>query len=144
MSQGEAKCVVAIDPLGRLVRIASMLAAYIGPILMVTGVITAAPVMQFFFPRPVLLLMSKITIEEEAGLFFARHWALVTLTIGALLFYAGGHAEGRSAIVLAILVEKLGYAGLVFAHWKRLPGLRISGVFDAICSAIYAAYLLGA
>ena len=132
------------DPISLFARTSwFMLAPHIGTILMVTGVITAVPVFQFFFPRVVLLRMSRITLDDPAALFFARHWGLVTLTIGALLFYAGAHPEARTAIVTAILVEKIGYAGLVFAHWNKLPGLRGSGVFDALCSVIYAAYLIG-
>ena len=121
-----------------------LIGANIAPILIVTGAITAVPVLQFIFPRPVLRLLSGVTLDDDAGLFFARHWGLVTLSIGALLIYAATNAAARPAIVLAILVEKLGYAGLVFANWNRFPKMRGSGLFDAACCLVYAAYLLGA
>jgi hypothetical protein len=121
-----------------------MIGSHIGVILIVTGIITAVPVLQFFFPRTVLKLLSKVTVSEDSGMFFARHWGLCTLTIGALLVFAGYHPEARDPIVAAILVEKVGYAGLVFASWNKLPGLRFSGVFDAAASGVYLAYLLGA
>jgi len=119
---------------------------FMGPILIVTGIITAVPVLQFFFPRPMLKALSGVSLGEDAALLFARHWGLVTLTIGALLVYAGtdAGAPARPAIVLAVLVEKIGYAALVLAQWNRLPAMRASGLFDAACTAIYAAFLLGA
>jgi len=115
---------------------------HIGVILIVTGVITAIPVLQFLFPRPVLKAMAGMTIDDDAGLFFARHWGLVTLTIGALLVFAARHPGAREAILIAVGVEKLGYAGLVFAHWNKFPKLRGGGVFDLLCCIVYAAYLL--
>ena len=121
-----------------------MIGQAIGPILIATGAVTMVPSLQFFFPRPMLARTSKLVIDDEAGLFFARHWGLCTLTVGLLLVYAGLHAEGRGAIVGAILVEKLGFVGLVLANWKRFPGLRGAGLFDAACCVLYSLFLLGA
>src|SRR5215470_9682245 len=109
---------------------------FIVPILIVTGAITALPTLQFFFPRPALKLLSGVTVEGDAALLFARHWGLVTATIGGLLIYASQSPGARCAIVLAVLVEKIGYAALVLARWNRLPSMRASGLFDAACSAI--------
>jgi hypothetical protein len=121
-----------------------LIGRFIGPILIVTGIITALPVLQFFFPRPMLKLLSGVTISDEAGLLFARHWGLVTLTIGALLVFAASAPAARTAIVAAVLVEKVGYAALVLGHWRSLPKMRSSGLFDVLCSALYVAYLAGA
>jgi hypothetical protein len=116
----------------------------IDPILIVTGIITALPVLQFVAPRPVLKALHGVTITEEPALLFARHWGLVTLTLGALLVYASRNHGAAPAIVLFVLVEKVGYAALVLAHWRTLPKMRTGGIFDAVCSVVYAAYLLGA
>jgi hypothetical protein len=120
-----------------------LIARYITPILVVTGAITALPVLQFFFPTFMLKQLSGVTVEEEAGRLFARHWGLVTLTIGALLIYAGIHAEARAPIMAAVTVEKLGLVWLVLRGWNRFPKMRLTGIFDAACSAIYLAYLAG-
>src|SRR5262249_23052938 len=104
----------------------------------------AVPVLQFFFPRPTLKLLSGVSLSEEPALLFARHWGLVTLSLGALLIYAASNPVARPAIVLAVLVEKVGYAALVLSRWSRLPKMRGSGLFDALCCLLYARYLLRA
>ena len=118
---------------------------HISAILTVTGIVTGLVVLQFFFPAPVLRLLSRLSIEDEAGLFFARHWGLLAFAVGGLLVYAAGHAEAREAIMIAAAVEKAGLVALVTLNRKKTftQGLRPAAVFDAICVLIYAAYLCG-
>lgn len=120
------------------------IADHISLILTVTGIVTGLVVLQFFFPRPVLRLLSKLAIEDEAGLFFARHWGLLAFVIGGLLVYAADHAEARSPIVLAAAIEKAGLVALVLLqrHKPFTKGLRLAAAFDGICVLVYAAYLL--
>jgi len=120
-----------------------LIGRHIAPILIVAGIITALPVLQFFFPRLMLKRLSGVALEDPAALFFARHWGLLTLTVGALVVFAAYVPEARVGIVAAVTVEKLGYAGLVFAHWQRFPGMRAAGLFDTICSLVFSAFLLG-
>ncbi len=123
-----------------------IIADHISAILTVTGIVTALVVLQFFLPVQVLRLLSKITIDDEAGLFFARHWGLLAFAIGALLVYAADHAEARQAIMLAAAVEKAGLVGLVVLHAGKpyTRGLRLAAVFDGVCVLIYGVYLFGA
>ncbi len=120
------------------------IADHISLILTITGIVTGLVVLQFFFPKPVLRLLSKLTIEDEAGLFFARHWGLLAFVIGGLLVYAADHAEARTPIMLAAAVEKAGLVALVLLQWNKpfTKGLRLAAVFDGICVLVYAAYLL--
>jgi len=120
------------------------IADHISLILTITGIVTGLVVLQFFFPKPVLRLLSKLTIEDEAGLFFARHWGLLAFVIGGLLVYAADHAEARTPIMLAAAVEKAGLVALVLLQWNKpfTKGLRLAAVFDGICVSVYAAYLL--
>ena len=120
------------------------IADHISLILTITGIVTGLVVLQFFVPKPVLRLLSKLTIEDEAGLFFARHWGLLAFVIGGLLVYAADHAEARTPIMLAAAVEKAGLVALVLLQWNKpfTKGLRLAAVFDGICVLVYAAYLL--
>jgi len=122
-----------------------IIADHISAILTVTGIVTALVVLQFFFPVAVLRLLSKLSIEDEAGLFFACHWGLLAFVIGGLLVYAAGHAEAREAIMIAAAVEKAGLVGLVLLNASKpfTHGLRLAAVFDGVCVLIYSAYLLG-
>jgi hypothetical protein len=112
-------------------------------VLLVTGVITALPVVQFFLPGSVLRLMYKLELREPAGLLFARHWGLMAACFGALLIYAASHPEVRAPIVAAAMVEKAGLALVIFAAWSKphARGMRLAGAFDAACALIFAAWL---
>ncbi|MBP7916892.1 MAG: hypothetical protein KAZ45_00345 [Arenimonas sp.] len=113
-------------------------------ILLATGLITMVPVLQFFAPDW-MLQQQALTVTDDAGRLFARHWGLVVFCIGALLVYAATNTPARRAIVLAGLIQKLGLVSLVVMHWSNpaLQGLHAVAVFDAICVVLYAVYLLG-
>ena len=122
-----------------------LISEHIAAILYVTGVITASVVVQFFFPAKALKILNQIEIRDEAGLLFARHWGMLALTIGALLIYAGAHPEARPTIMLLATIEKVALVGLIVMDFKKpyTRGLRLTAVFDGLCSVIYALYLAG-
>ena len=123
-----------------------MLAPYMPVILIVTGVVTALPVLVFVAPARALRLLFKLDLRDEAGLMFAQHWGLLAATMGGLLIYAAGDPEVRAVIVLAAMLEKAGLVGCIAAGWKKphTRGLRLVFAFDLACTALYAAWLLGA
>ena len=118
---------------------------HISTILLVTGSITALPLLQFLFPAKFLKWMNQIEISDEAGLFYARHLGLVVFSLGALLIFAAHHAEAREAIMLCALIEKLGIVLLIASNRKRpfTRGLVVTAIFDSVCSLLYLAYLAG-
>lgn len=122
-----------------------MLAPWFPTILLVTGVVTALPALQFLAPSLALPLLYKLDLRDEAGLFFARHWGLLAAAMGGLLIYASGHPAVRAPIVLAAMLEKAGLVGLISAGWSQphTRGLRLVFAFDLACTALYAAWLLG-
>jgi len=122
-----------------------MLAAQIGAVLAVTGVITALPVVLFAAPAQRVRQLLKLELADRGALLIARQLGLLAFAMGALLVYAAGHPELRAPVVLAALVEKAGFVLLVAAQWSEphTRGMRLPAAFDAACSAIYAAWLLG-
>jgi hypothetical protein len=113
-------------------------------VLIVTGLITMLPVLQFFAPD-FMLQQQSLTVTDDAGRLFARHWGLVVFCIGALLVYAGTHPLARRPIVAAGLLQKSGLVFLLLMNWNNpaLQGLHIVAVFDALCVVLYAVYLFG-
>lgn len=107
-----------------------------------TGLVTMLPGLQFALPIPALTLLG-IDVGDPAGLFYARHWALLALCFGALLIHASRHAQSRGAIVLAATVEKLGLVLLIALAWSdpALTGLHAAAIFDGLCAVLYAAFL---
>jgi hypothetical protein len=120
-----------------------MLNEHISIVLMVTGVVTALPILQYLFPAAALKLLYKLSIPDPAGLLFAQHWGLMAACFGGLLIYASGHAEVRAPIVVAAMLEKAGLVGVIAAAWNQPHGrgLRLACVFDAACTVIYAVWL---
>lgn len=118
---------------------------HISIILSVTGGITALAMLQFFFPVKFLKLLNQIELHDDTGMFYARHWGLVVFSLGVLLMYAANHAQVRDAIILCVLIEKIGMVALIVLNRKRLfvRGLIVTGVFDGICVVLYMAYLTG-
>ena len=121
-----------------------MIEKHIKLILIITGLITMLPVLQFFAPD-FMLQQQSLTVSDDAGRLFARHWGLVVFCIGALLVYAGSHPSARRPIVTAGLVQKSGLVALLLLNWNNpaLQGLHIVAVFDALCVVLYAVYLFG-
>lgn len=112
------------------------------PLLFWTGLATMLPGLQFLFPAAVLGGLG-IDVAEPAGMFYARHWGLMALCVGALLVHASRSPAARGAIVLAASAEKLGLVLLVAMSWSdpALQGLRGAAVFDAICTLLYVRLL---
>lgn len=121
-----------------------MVVKHIKVILIVTGLITMLPVLQFLAPESMLRLQG-LSVSDDAGMLFTRHWGLVVFCVGALLVYAAKDPLARRPIIAAGLLQKLGLVTLLVMDWSNptLQGLQAVAVFDAICVALYAAYLLG-
>lgn len=100
------------------------------------------PGLQFVFPAAVLGRLG-IEVGDAAGMFYARHWGLMALCVGALLVYAARPGTARGAIVLAAAVEKLGLVLLVAMAWNEpaMQGLRGAAVFDAVFTLLYVRLL---
>jgi len=107
-----------------------------------TGLATMLPGLQFVFPVATLGALG-IEVGDAAGMFYARHWGLMAVCVGALLVVASRPVGARGAIVLAAMAEKLGLVLLVALAWNEpaLQGLRGAAVFDAVCVLLYAPLL---
>jgi hypothetical protein len=107
-----------------------------------TGVVTMLPALQFLLPVQ-MLQMQGLDVTDPAGMFYARHWALMAVCFGALLVHASRSALGRGAVILAAATEKLGLALLVALAWQdpALNGLHGAAVFDGLCAALYLTWL---
>lgn len=121
-----------------------MLASDTSLLLLITGLITMLPILQFLFPALGLRLLYKLELRDAAGLFFARHWGLLAACFGGLLVYASGNAQAREPIVIAAMLEKAGLVGTIAADWRKLHtrGMRLVAAFDGACVLLFALFLL--
>ena len=122
-----------------------MVTSNISTILLVTGLVTMLPLLQFLFPVVFLKLLNKIEIKDEAGQFFARHWGMMAFVVGGLLVYASGHPEARLPIISAALIEKAALVLLIALNWNKPFGKSFAAtlLFDGACCVIYGLYLGG-
>jgi hypothetical protein len=120
-----------------------MLNRHIGRILLVTGIVTMLPGLQFLAPTLALQAQGMQT-GDNTGIFFARHWGLLVFLFGALLVYAARHEAARRPIMFAAAVEKFGLVVMVALAWSdpALAGMHVPAVFDGLCVLLYSAFLL--
>ena len=121
-----------------------ILSDHIAEVLLVTGLVTASPILQFLAPAFGLKVLFKLAPPEGAGGLFTRHWGIMAAAVGALLVYAGSHAHLRQPLMLAAMLEKAALVGLIAADWKQqhTAGMRLTAVFDTVCVILYGLYLL--
>ena len=120
-----------------------MIDKHFSKILIVTGLITMAPIVMFFFPWAMLNLFG-LNVGREAGVPFTKHWGLLAFCFGALLVYSAKHVELRRPIVIAAAIEKIGLCVIIAMAWNEpsLQALRPILFVDGIIVLIYGVWLL--
>ncbi|PCJ20816.1 MAG: hypothetical protein COB04_03845 [Gammaproteobacteria bacterium] len=115
-------------------------------ILFIIGVATSSMVGQFLAPKKFLRLVVNIEINDEAGLFYAKHWAMMVFVLGGLLIWAAFDETIRTPVILAAVLEKLVLVYMVLTNMKTPIGRGLLGAaaFDAVSSSILILYLTGA
>ena len=111
----------------------------IGILLLVSGALTSSPLLLFLSPRFGAKALFKVQLVDTAGRLFMRHWGLLAASLGGLLAFAAWHPELRSPVMLAAAVEKAGFAGLIFADWKKphTAGMHLAALVDTACVLAY-------
>ena len=121
-----------------------MIAEYIQLILLVSGVATMGPIVQFFAPRPLLKLLYGVETSEPATLLLARHWGLLIFLVGALLVYSAYDPSMRDPVLVVASLEKIAFAGLIFlGPVKRTSVATFAAAGDTAFVILYISYFLG-
>jgi len=121
-----------------------MIASNIGIILVVTGALTAAMVVQFMAPAWVGRRAFGEIPSGTADMALARHWGLLLFCVGALLVYAAFDPAIRRAAVLLASVEKAGFAACVLGTpLRERPIASMMAIGDGLMAVIYVLYLVG-
>jgi hypothetical protein len=121
-----------------------MLASSIGWILVASGVITAGGGLAALF-APDLFLRLGFGVETPASSleFFARHWGVLILTVGALIVYSAYAPITRAPVLAAGVTEKFAVGLLIFfGPMKRTSGMTVIAILDGVFAVIYIAYLI--
>lgn len=115
---------------------------YLPAILRVTGAVTMLSGLQFLAPT-LMLRAQGLDVSDDAGLFFARHWALVVCCLGGLLYYSARQAELRRPVIFVATLEKLALVLMVVMNGSNpaLAGMRPAAIFDALCVLLFSALM---
>ncbi len=121
-----------------------MIATYIKPILVITGLATASMVAAFFAPAAILDQLFAQAPSDAVSLAVTRHWGLLVFCIGALILYAAYHPELRTPVLLAAIVEKIALVvGILLLPLPLRSGAYVAGASDATFTTLYLLYLAG-
>jgi len=122
-----------------------MLAASIGWILVVSGVITAgAGLAGLFFPHLFLRLAFSVESPISLLVFFVRHWGVLIFVVGALIIYSVYAPEIRAPVLIAAAIEKFAIGLLTFfGPMKRTGAMTAIAIGDGAFAILYVLYLSG-
>ena len=121
-----------------------MIAVHIGPILIVTGAVTAVALIQFIAPSQVLRMIFGETSSQAISLALARHWGLLIFCVGMLLIYAAFHPSVRDPAMVFAATEKVALgAGVLGTSLRRHAVAAAIAAGDSIIALIYIIYLAG-
>jgi hypothetical protein len=137
LGQGLSAANKRCDDLAALAIDATVIADHIGTILVVTGVLTAAAVVGFVFPRPFLAVLVGMSTDDARTIVIGRHWGLLIGLIGGLLIYAAYHAEARIPIMCVAIIEKLALAAIAIASPLRRRPLTMTIVGADVVMALF-------
>lgn len=121
-----------------------MISAYIKPILIVTGIVTAAAIAVFFAPATVLAMYFEQVPSDALSLAIARHWGLMVFCIGALIVWAGFRPELRTPVLIFACLEKIALViGVFTLSLHARPEASVVALSDATFTVLYLLYLAG-
>lgn len=121
-----------------------MFAIHIELILMVTGVLTASMLLQFFAPVTMVRRNFGVELKDDVSIFLARHWGLLVFCFGVLLFMSAKNDAIRVPVMVAAGAEKIALIGFILAGpMKKHPSTLFIAIADSVMVLLYAGYLLG-
>ena len=122
-----------------------MLAASMGWILVVSGVITAgAGLVALLFPHLFLRLGFGVESPISSLVFFVRHWGVLIFAVGALIVYSAYVPTIRGPVLVAAAIEKFAIGFLAFfGPMKPTGAMTAMAIGDGAFAILYVAYLAG-
>ena len=114
-------------------------------VLYLTGIPTAAMLGVFLLPRFVLRLATGVEPADYIGVFFLRHWGMLTGVVGLMLAAAVSMPELRAPAMMAATCTKASLVVMILVNMSNAlgRGLWLVLAFDFACVVLYVLYLLG-
>ena len=114
-------------------------------ILTTISALTALAGMVALLPRALVVRFLPTAGLGPEGWFFVRHWGVLVVVCGALLFWAARYVSVRPTVLSLVALEKYCFSGLVLA--RRSPAifraLWPSAAADLVAALILTVYAFG-
>jgi hypothetical protein len=121
-----------------------MISTYIKPILIISGIATAAAIALLFAPAAVFGMLFENVPSDALSLAIARHWGIMVFCIGALIVWAAFRPELRTPVLIFACLEKIVLVIGVFAlPLQARSGASVVALSDATFTVLYLLYLAG-
>ncbi|MFM0658419.1 hypothetical protein [Paraburkholderia sediminicola] len=116
---------------------------YLPLTLRIIGGATMLSAVQFIAPTTMLNALG-MSVCNDTGLFFARHWALVICCMGGLMFYSASRPELRLPVMFVVTLEKLALVLMVVMNASNpaLAGMHPAAIFDGLSVLVLSALML--
>jgi hypothetical protein len=119
-----------------------MIAAYIIPILVVSGACTMGIIALTFAPRAVSRVFLGVEPADGLTTSLARYVGLLVFLVGCLIVFSAYHPEIRRPVLVAACAEKLMFVFLVLTrNIGATPLLTAAAAADSLFVILYLAYL---
>ena len=121
-----------------------MIHVHIAAFLYLVSALTALAGTAALLPRPMVTRLLPVAGLGPEGWFFVRHWAVLVVICGALLFWAASDASVRPTVLSLVAVEKFCFSGLVFTRRDTaiFHALWPSAVADLVAALVLTIYVL--
>ena len=107
-------------------------------ILIVTGLLTMAPIASVLIPTTILRLLFGVQNPDDTSIFLTRHWGLLVALVGALLLFSAYHPQIRTPVMVVAAIEKLALAAFILATpLRKQKLLMIIAAGDSLIAIIY-------
>jgi hypothetical protein len=119
--------------------------AHIAVFLYLVSALTALAGTAALLPRPLVARLLPLASLGPEGWFFVRHWGVLVVICGALLFWAAGDVAARPPLLSLVAVEKFCFSGLVFTRrgTALFRALWPSAVADLVTALVFTLYVFG-
>jgi hypothetical protein len=123
----------------------SPISRHIKAVMLISGVLTSTMVYAALFPQAALQSTFGEGLDGPLAELLVRNWGVLVALVGAGLIYGAIRPASRQAALMAAVVSKTAFIGLVLSNgWQYLEhGAGPAVVIDSIMVLLFVWYLAG-
>lgn len=122
----------------------NLVASYIKPIMLVSGLLTCTMLYAAIAPQAALQSTFGASLTGPLAEIIVRNWGILIFLVGAMLIYGAFNPQVRSLVLTIAGLSKLAFIGLVLSYGSLYLGNQagIAIAIDSLWVVIFAWYLI--